>query len=287
MEVKELIKKVRALEIKTKGLSRNVFSGQYHSAFKGRGMAFSEVRAYQIGDEVRSIDWKVSAKLGEPHIKVFEEERELTVMLLIDVSASSVWGRTAQSKKEYMAEIAATLAFAALANKDKIGAIFFSSQVEHYIPPKKGHGHVLQIIRHLVELAPKHSQTDINTALQFLSRVQKRRATVFLLSDMLAENFDKAIQQASASHDLLALQIQDDRENELPNWGFWLLKDLETQKTRFYNGFSKNARVKFQEAYSQKNAAIQAVMRKYGVDFAKFSTDKDFVPVLSDLFKRR
>ena len=228
METTELLKKVRQIEIKTRGLSRNIFAGQYHTAFKGRGMAFSEVREYQFGDDVRDIDWNVTARHHKPYIKVFEEERELTVMLLIDVSGSRNFGAVGESKKEVMTEIAATLAFSAIQNNDKIGVIFFSDQIEKFIPPKKGRKHILYIIRELIDFQPEHTGTNLSLVLEYLTNAIKKRCTAFFISDFITEeNFKNALSIANRKHDVVAVQVYDKRESELPNVGLMKMQDSE------------------------------------------------------------
>ena len=230
METSELLKKVRQIEIKTRGLSRNIFAGQYHSAFKGRGMAFSEVREYQFGDDIRDIDWNVTARYIRPYVKVFEEERELTVMLLIDVSGSKDFGTVSRMKKEVITEIAATLAFSAIQNNDKIGVIFFSDQIEKFIPPQKGKRHILYIIRELIDFQPDHKQTDLGQALKYLTNAIKKRCTAFLISDFIDKgNYQDALTIANRKHDVVAIQVYDHRETELPNVGLMKIKDAETK----------------------------------------------------------
>ena len=238
METSELLKKVRQIEIKTRGLSRNIFAGQYHSAFKGRGMAFSEVREYQFGDDIRDIDWNVTARYIRPYVKVFEEERELTVMLLIDVSGSKDFGTVSRMKKEVITEIAATLAFSAIQNNDKIGVIFFSDQIEKFIPPQKGKRHILYIIRELIDFQPDHKQTDLGQALKYLTNAIKKRCTAFLISDFIDKgNYQDALTIANRKHDVVAIQVYDHRETELPNVGLMKIKDAETGKKRWTSCF--------------------------------------------------
>ena len=243
METSELLKKVRQIEIKTRGLSRNIFAGQYHSAFKGRGMAFSEVREYQFGDDIRDIDWNVTARYIRPYVKVFEEERELTVMLLIDVSGSKDFGTVSRMKKEVITEIAATLAFSAIQNNDKIGVIFFSDQIEKFIPPQKGKRHILYIIRELIDFQPDHKQTDLGQALKYLTNAIKKRCTAFLISDFIDKgNYQDALTIANRKHDVVAIQVYDHRETELPNVGLMKIKDAETGKERWIDSSSKQVR---------------------------------------------
>ena len=240
METSELLKKVRQIEIKTRGLSRNIFAGQYHSAFKGRGMAFSEVREYQFGDDIRDIDWNVTARYIRPYVKVFEEERELTVMLLIDVFGSKDFGTVSRIKKEVITEIAATLAFSAIQNNDKIGVIFFSDQIEKFILPQKGKRHILYIIRELIDFQPDHKQTDLGQALKYLTNAIKKRCTAFLISDFIDKgNYQDALTIANRKHDVIAIQVYDHRETELPNVGLMKIKDAETGKERWIDSSSK------------------------------------------------
>lgn len=285
METSELLKKVRKIEIKTKALSRQIFSGQYHSAFKGRGMAFSEVREYQYGDDIRFIDWKVTARFHKPYVKVFEEERELTVMLLIDVSASGLFG-SAASKRETISEIAAVLAFSAAQNNDKVGAIFFSSEVEKYIPPQKGKVHLLHIIRELVDFQPTRKGTDISTALRFLRNVQKRKSTAFLLSDFMDEHYEDAIKIASKAHELIALHIFDPMEAHLPEWGLMRIKDNESGQTFMIDSASSYNRKAFKAYRNEQNRKRNAIMTKYGIAHTSVSTEEDYVKPLITMFSK-
>ncbi len=285
METSELLKKVRKIEIKTKALSRQIFSGQYHSAFKGRGMAFSEVREYQYGDDIRFIDWKVTARFHKPYVKVFEEERELTVMLLIDVSASGLFGSVA-SKRETISELAAILAFSAAQNNDKVGAIFFSSEVEKYIPPQKGKVHLLHIIRELVDFRPTRQGTDISAALRFLRNVQKRKSTAFLLSDFMDEHYEEAIKIASKAHELIALHVFDPLESQLPEWGLMRLKDHESGKTFMIDSTSAVNRKAFETYRNEQNRKRNAIMTKYGIAHTSVSTEEDYVKPLINMFSK-
>ena len=251
MDTKELLKKVRKIEIKTRKLSDNIFGGEYHSTFKGRGMTFSEVRPYQFGDDIRNIDWNVTARYNEPFVKVFEEERELTLMLMIDVSGSELFGTEQQFKSELITEIAATLAFSALQNNDKTGLILFSDQVELYIPPKKGKSHVLRIIRELIEFQPKSLKTNISEALQFLSRVSKKKAIVFMLSDFMDKGYEKPIQIAAKKHDITGIRIYDKKETELPNLGYIMVKDAETGALMRVNTSSAAVRNEYAKQYRE------------------------------------
>lgn len=290
---KELLKKVRKIEIKTRGLSRQIFAGEYHSAFKGRGMAFSEVREYQFGDDVRSMDWNVTARLNAPYIKVFEEERELTVMLLVDVSGSRLFGTTIKTKRELITEIAAVLSFSASANNDKVGALFFSSKVEKFIPPKKGRSHLLRIIRELLEFEPQEKGTDIGEALRYLTNAIKRRCTAFLLSDMidvdssLKPRFEEALKIAANRHEIAAISVYDPRERELPDIGLIKIADAESGKEEWVNTSNKGVRDHFNKWNTAVNASIQQTLRRYKVDSVSISTNEDFVKGLVALFKKR
>jgi len=287
METSELLKKVRKIEIKTKGLSRNIFAGEYHSAFKGRGMAFSEVREYQPGDDIRTIDWKVTARLNHPYIKIFEEERELTIMLLVDVSGSKDFGSRLQLKQELVTEVAAVLAFSAIQNNDKIGVIFFSDQIEKFIPPKKGRSHVLRIIRELIDFEPEHKSTNIAGALQYFSNIIKKRATAFMLSDFMDKDFDQAWRAAKNKHDLIALKIFDIRETELPNVGLLKMKDAETGKELWVDTSSKKIRTAYKANWLKSDAYIEDLFKKTGTDYAKLRTDLSYIAPLMNLFKKR
>lgn len=285
METSELLKKVRKIEIKTKALSKQIFSGQYHSAFKGRGMAFSEVREYQYGDDIRFIDWNVTARFHKPYVKVFEEERELTVMLLIDVSASGLFGSTAQ-KRETISEIAAILAFSAAQNNDKVGAIFFTSEVEKYIPPQKGRTHLLHIIREMLNFEPAHKGTDVSSALRFLRNVQKRKSTAFILSDFMDSHYEDAIKIACKAHEIIALHIYDPWEAKLPDWGLVRMEDNESGK-RFMLDTSSTANRKAFAAYRQEeNRRRNALMAKYGISHVSLVTGEDYVKPLINLFSK-
>lgn len=283
-----MLKKVRKIEIKSRGLSRNIFAGQYHSAFKGRGMAFSEVREYQFGDDVRDIDWNVTARHNKPFIKVFEEERELTVMLLIDVSASRNFGAVGDSKKEMMTQIAATLAFSTIQNNDKIGVIFFSDKIEKFIPPKKGRRHVLYIIRELIEFTPQNSKTDIALALEYVTNAIKKRCTIFMMSDFIdTKNYQKALTIANNRHDMVALQIYDKREAELPDVGLIKLKDAERGGEMWVDTSSRKVREQYNNWWNTRQNAMQDVARKSGVDITSIATDEDYVRSLITLFEKR
>ncbi len=293
MSTTELLKKVRKIEIKTKGLSRQIFAGEYHSAFKGRGMAFSEVREYQYGDDVRSMDWNVTARLNAPYIKVFEEERELTVVLLVDVSGSRTFGTTAKLKKELITEIAAVLSFSASANNDKVGALFFSSKVEKFIPPKKGRSHLLRIIRELLEFEPEDNGTNVGEALRFLTNAIKKRCTAFLLSDLidvdsqLKPRYEDAIKIAANRHDISVISVFDPRERELPDVGLIRVVDSESGKEKWVDTSSKGVREHFDDWNKKVMFYTQQCLRRYQIDSVSISTNEDFVKGLIALFNKR
>ncbi|SEF92252.1 Protein of unknown function DUF58 [Xylanibacter ruminicola] len=288
METSEIIKKVRKIEIKTRGLSSNIFAGQYHSAFKGRGMAFSEVREYQFGDDVRDIDWNVTARFHRPYVKVFEEERELTVMLLIDVSGSLDFGTQKQMKRDMVTEIAATIAFSAIQNNDKIGVIFFSDKIEKYIPPKKGRKHILYIIREMLDFQPESKRTDVKQAVEFLSSVQKRRTTAFILSDFYARNdFQQSLQIANRKHDVVAIQVYDQRAKELPDVGLMKVVDAETGFEQYVDTGSKRLRQAYQRYWQNRQSDLIETFNKSNVDNVSIATNEDFVKSLMMLFKQR
>lgn len=288
MDNSELLKKVRHIEIKTRGLSRNIFAGQYHSAFKGRGMAFSEVREYQYGDDVRDIDWNVTARHNKPYIKVFEEERELTVMLLVDMSASRNFGAVGSMKRDMMVEIAATLAFSAIQNNDKIGVLFFTDRIEKFIPPKKGKKHILYIIRELISFEPQGTGTNLGLALEYATNVIKRRCTAFLISDFIATpNYSDALLIANRRHDIVALQVYDKRETELPDVGFMKMRDVECNTEQWVDTSSAAVRAAYAEWWKKRQAVALETCRKNGVDITSVATDQDYVVALMNLFKQR
>ena len=287
MEAKELLKKVRKIEIKTRGLSKNIFAGEYQTAFKGRGMAFSEVREYQYGDDIRSIDWNVTARFNHPFIKIFEEERELTVMLLIDVSGSRNFGTRTQLKKNMITEISAVLSFSAIQNNDKIGVIMFSDQVEKFIPPKKGRQHILRIIRELIDFQPVHQGTDIAEGLRYFTNAIKKRSTAFLISDFLDENYEEALRIANKRHDLIALNIYDARETALPRAGMIRLKDAETGKLIWVDTGSRRIRDSYASWWKEQDEKFHDLMLRTGIDRVRIRTDEDYVRPLMNLFKRR
>ena len=287
METSELLKKVRKIEIKTKGLSKQVFSGEYHSAFKGRGMAFSEVRNYIPGDEIRTIDWNVTARFNEPYVKVFEEERELTVMLIVDISGSESFGSDELLKREFIAEIGAVLAFSATQNNDKIGAILFSDQIELYIPPKKGRKHILRIIRELIEFKPKSNLTNIGEVVQHFNNLVKKRAIAFLISDFIGQNLEKALKITAKKHDLIALRIFDQREKELPNMGLTLFEDGESGKRRWINTSKKRVRETYYNNSLSREHNILEIFKKSKVDHANICIQSGYIQPLMNLFKKR
>ena len=288
METSEIIKKVRKIEIKARGLSSNIFAGQYHSAFKGRGMAFSEVREYQFGDDVRDIDWNVTARFHRPYVKVFEEERELTVMLLIDVSGSLDFGTQKQMKRDMVTEIAATIAFSAIQNNDKIGVVFFSDKIEKYIPPKKGRKHILYIIREMLDFHPESKRTDVKQAIEFLSSVQKRRTTAFILSDFyVRSDFQQSLQIANRKHDVVAIQVYDQRARELPDVGLMKVVDAETGFEQYVDTNSKRLRDSYRKYWQGRQSQLLETFNKSNVDNVSIATSEDFVKALLMLFKQR
>lgn len=287
METSDLLHRVRKIEIKTRRLSKNVFAGEYHSAFKGRGMAFSEVRGYQYGDDIRNIDWNVTARFNQPYIKVFEEERELTVMILVDVSGSKFFGTQTRLKKDFITEIAAVLSFSAIQNNDKIGIIFFSGTIEKFIPPQKGKKHILRIIREMLDFEAQDKTTDIAGALQYFTNAIKKRCTAFLISDFIDEGYENAMRIANYKHDLTALKIYDLRESELPPLGLVRLRDPETGITQWIDTSSRKVRNEFGRWWQQKNNEQRRIFQRCGVDFATIRTDEDYVKPLIQLFKRR
>lgn len=287
MDAQEIFKKVRKIEIKTRGLSHQIFSGEYHSVFKGRGMAFSEVREYQYGDDIRNIDWNVTARYNHPYVKIFEEERELTVMLLIDVSASNNFGTRGQLKQELITEISAVLSFSAIQNNDKVGVIFFSDKVEKFIPPKKGSSHILRIIRELIDFQPEHTGSNIAEALRYFTNAIKKRATVFLISDFMDEGFDRALQIANYKHDLIALRITDERETLMPDVGLLRLKDAETGKQVWIDSSSPRLRRHFQNWAREKTQKLDLIFSKMGIDMVRIYTGRDYIKPLMMLFKKR
>lgn len=287
METSEIIQKVRKIEIKTRGLSNHIFAGEYHSAFKGRGMTFSEVREYQYGDDVRSIDWNVTARFGHPYIKIFEEERELTVMLLIDVSGSRVFGTVSHLKMDIFTEVAATLAFSTIQNNDKIGVIFFSDKIEKFIPPKKGKKHVLHIIREMIDFKPESTRTNIAEALRYFTNAIKKRSVAFIISDFIDQNFEKELTIANRKHDVVALQVYDVRETDLPDVGLMKLKDAETGNRIWVDTSDKRLRTTYRHVWGESQLELQKTFTKSGVDSVSMNTSEDYVKTLKKLFKMR
>ncbi|MBN1768012.1 MAG: DUF58 domain-containing protein [Prolixibacteraceae bacterium] len=289
MEHTELLKKVRKIEIKTRGLSRNIFAGEYHSAFKGRGMAFSEVREYQFGDDIRNIDWNVTARYNKPFVKIFEEEREMTVVLLIDVSGSRNFGSFDKYKKNVITEIAAVLAFSAIQNNDKIGVIFFSGKIEKFIPPKKGKSHILRIIRELIDFQPENNDTNIQGALEYLTNAIKKRCTAFVISDFIDQNKElkRALTIANNKHDMVALRIYDERESKLPPIGMVKMKDAETGQYIWVDTSSSKVRGAYEHWWREISAELDGAFTKSGVDYVNINTREDYVRSLMTLFKKR
>ncbi len=287
MDASEILKKVRKIEIKTKGLSKHIFSGEYHSAFKGRGMSFSEVRDYHYGDDVRNIDWNVTARTGDPHIKVFEEDRELTVMLLIDISQSSSFGSIKQFKSELTAELSAVIAFSAITNNDKVGAILFTDSVEKYIPPKKGRSHILRIIREIIYFQPESKGTDLESALIYLNNIQKKKAIVFVLSDFMTSGYEPALSIASKRHDIIGLHIYDQAEKELPNIGMVNSYDAETGKKVILDTSSATVRKNYNDWFQKNFEYYDTTFNRYRSDHLSISTADDYVKLLLQFFKKR
>ncbi|MDR1273220.1 MAG: DUF58 domain-containing protein [Odoribacteraceae bacterium] len=288
METSDILKRVRRVEIKTRGLSRNIFAGQYHSAFKGRGMTFSEVREYQYGDDTRNIDWNVTARYNHPYVKVFEEERELTVMLVVDVSASREFGTVERWKKNQITEIAAVIAFSAIQNNDKIGVILFSGKIEKFIPPKKGRAHILRVIRELVGFQPDDRGTDIAGALEYLTGAIKKRCTCFVISDFIDDHpLERPLAIANRKHDVVALRVHDRREGELPPVGLLYLKDAETGERAWVDTYSRRAREAYRELAAARERELERVFKQAGVDVASIRADEDYVRALVALFQRR
>ncbi|MEN2401406.1 DUF58 domain-containing protein [Flavobacterium sp. MC2016-06] len=287
MDTKELLKKVRKIEIKTKRLSNHIFSGEYHSSFKGRGMTFSEVRQYQYGDDIRNIDWNVTARYNEAHVKVFEEERELTMVLMVDISGSEAFGSKSQFKKDIVTEIAATMAFSATQNNDKIGLILFSDNIELYIPPKKGRSHVLRIIRELIEFEPKSQKTDIAQALKFLSGTQKKKAIVFMISDFMSESYEHTLKIASKKHDITGVRVYDIREEKIPNLGMVTMLDAETGKTQLVDTGSKTVRLNYEKHYQNRVSYFKETFSKSGAGVVNTRVDENYVTKLLGYFKSR
>nr|WP_133777664.1 DUF58 domain-containing protein [Pedobacter sp. ASV19] len=287
MDTKELLKKVRKIEIKTRGLSNQIFSGEYQTAFKGRGMAFSEVREYQVGDEIRTIDWNVTARFNHPYVKVFDEEREMTVMLLVDVSGSKNFGTQTQQKQELATELCAVLAFSAIQNNDKVGVLFFSDQVEKFIPPKKGRSHILMIIRELIDFKPAHKGTNIAEALRYFTSAIKKRSTAFLISDFMSEKFENELKIANRKHDLVALKLYDIHEEEFPDLGLIPVADEESGQIEWINTGDKKVRQAYKAAALERNGRLQDLFRRSGVDYTSIGTHQSYIQPLMTLFKKR
>lgn len=287
MDTTELIQRVRRVELKTRGLSDRIFSGEYHSAFKGRGMAFSENREYQHGDEIRTIDWNVTARMGHPYVKVFEEERELTVFMLIDISASNATGSQQRSKHELITELSAVLAFSAMGNNDKVGAVLFSDRIERYIPPKKGRSHILRIIREIIETEPEGQKTDISFALGHFLSAMKKRTIAFLISDFRDTGFEKTLKQAGQRHDLVALRVTDPLDRQVPSVGWIPLKDPETGMQRWFNTGNRQSRKKHETSERQRESDLKALFARSGIDQAVLCTNRPYVQPLMQLFDRR
>lgn len=288
MDAQELLSKVRKIEIKTRGLSQNIFAGEYHTAFKGRGMTFAEVREYQYGDDVRDIDWNVTARHNHPYVKVYEEERELTVMLLVDVSGSRGFGAVGEEKREIVTEIAATIAFSAIQNNDKIGVIFFSDVIEKFIPPKKGRKHILFIIRELLNFTPSHNATDLSIALRYFTDALKKRCTTFLISDFIdGHDYRKSLTVASSKHDVIAIQVYDKRDTQMPDLGLMRVRDLESGKERWIDTSSSKVRKAYNKWWYDRQQYMTDALQSSRVDSACIATDEDYVKALMSLFKRR
>jgi len=287
METSELLKKVRRIEIKTKGLSKHIFSGEYHSAFKGRGMSFSEVRNYQFGDDVRNIDWNVTARTGEPYVKIFEEERELTVMLMVDVSPSSFFGSTEQMKNEIITEISAVLAFSAIHNNDKVGIIFFTDKIEKFIPPKKGKQHILRIIRELIDFEPEGQGTNLAVALEYLNNIIKKRCTAFVLSDFFTRDYETSLRIVARRHDVIGVHLYDPREIELPNIGLINMMDVETGSSIWLDSSDSRIREKYKKRFLDNFETMKSVFTKTGADVVSIQTNESYVNALLKFFKKR
>jgi uncharacterized protein (DUF58 family) len=287
VEASELLKRVRKIEIKTRGLTQHIFAGQYHSAFKGKGMTFSEVREYQYGDDIRNVDWNVTARFNHPYIKVYEEERELTVMLLVDVSASGNFGSQHQMKRNMLAEIAAVLAFSAIQNNDKVGVILFSDRIEKFIPPKKGRSHILRIIRELIDYTPVSQKTNITEPLRYLTNAIKRRSIAFLISDFISSDFEESVRIARKKHDLVSIWVYDIRETELPPVGLIKIRDAETGEEYWSDTSSRRVRENYRKAWKMKQEELHELFKKTGVDYVSVATGQDYVRPLIGLFKHR
>ncbi|GAA4089471.1 DUF58 domain-containing protein [Mucilaginibacter panaciglaebae] len=286
-DTQELLKKVRKIEIKTRGLSNHLFSGEYHSAFKGRGMAFSEVREYQLGDEIRTIDWNVTARFNHPYVKVFDEERELTVMLLMDVSASENFGTISQQKQDLATELCAVLAFSAIQNNDKVGVIFFSDKIEKFIPPKKGRSHILMIIRELIDFKPENKGTDVGVALKYFTSAIKKKCTAFIISDFISPSFEAELKIANKKHDVIALRLYDKHEEEFPDLGLIPIRDEESGNVMWVNTSDKDVRAAFKTEANKREAYLRDTFSRSGVDVAAIGTHETYVKPLMTLFRKR
>lgn len=286
-QTRSLLKQVRKIEIKTRGLSNNLFTGEYHSAFKGRGMAFSEVREYQYGDDIRNIDWNVTARFNHPYVKVFEEERELTMMLLIDISRSDFFGSTRKTKKEVITEVAAILAFSAVNNNDKVGVLFFSDQVEHFIPPKKGRSHILRIVRELLNVEPRHHNTNIREALTYFNNTMKKRTIAFLLSDFIDKDFGKPLGISAKRHDFIGMHFHDPREAQIPPMGLVQMRDAETGGLQWVDTQKRSVREEYERWYQTNYRYARETLKKSGADWVSIATDKPYVNTLLNFFKQR
>lgn len=287
MSASELLKKVRKIELKTKGLSNHIFAGEYHTAFKGKGMTFSEVREYQPGDDIRTIDWNVTARFNNPYVKVFEEEREMTVMLVVDISGSENFGTQQKIKKELIVELSAVIAFSAIQNNDKIGVLFFSDKIEKFIPPKKGKSHILRIIRELISFEPTSQGTNIGEALRFFNNVTKKRSICFLISDFLDGNFELPLRIANKKHDVISVKIEDPREKELPNVGLIQFKDSESNSSKWVDTSNEEVRNDFKKNYAYNNNNMKQIFKSCGVDIIEISTDEDYIKPLINFFNKR
>ncbi len=287
MEAKDIVSKVKRIEIKARGLSKHVFAGQYHSAFKGKGMAFSEVREYQYGDDVRSVDWNVTARFNHPYIKIFEEERELTVMLLIDVSSSNLFGSVSNFKSDLILELAGVLSFSAIFNNDKVGVILFSDIIEKYIPPKKGKSHILRIISELIKFEPKNTGTDVSVPIKFMTNVQKKKCTAFVISDFQSNDFLESLRIGKKRHDLVAIRLIDKLETELPNVGLIRALDIETNEVVWIDSSSAEIRKRYRNQWLQFDTKISEMFKKTGIDEVPIHTNQDYVKPLVKLFKKR
>ena len=287
VDAKEIVKRIRKIEIKTKGLSKHLFSGDYHSAFKGRGMAFSEVRGYTYGDDVRNIDWNVTARTGDTHIKIFEEERELTVMLLVDVSPSSFFGTRSHFKSDISAEISGVLSFSAISNQDKVGAILFSDRIEQYIPPKKGKSHILRILREIIYSEPEGTATDLSKALEYLNNVQKKRSIVFVLSDFITEGYETALRLSAKKHDVIGLHIYDRAEYQMPDVGLIKVVDQESGLKKLIDSSSPRVRRDYERFFAEKKRNFQQNFKKLGLDTLELQVKDDYVKVLKEFFRKR